>query len=176
MAQLKDINISPDMIAEVVKRAMAAMNQSTGEGVSTITESGKLDAGKDYPLGANRPDLVKSASGLAIDDIVLEKVINNQIKFDDIKIRAETLEYQAQISESSGRPILASNLRRASEMTRIPDERLLEMYNSLRPYRCTKREMMDMADELETKYQAKICADFIREAADVYEQRGRLKQ
>ena len=176
MSELRDMNISPDMIAEVVKRAMATMNQTSGGDISTNTESEKLDAEKDYPLGANRPDLVKSASGLAVDDIVIEKVVNKEIGFDDIKIRAETLEYQAQISESSGRPILASNFRRAAEMTRIPDKRVLEMYNSLRPYRCTKQELMDMADELETTYQAKICADFVREAADVYEQRGRLKQ
>ncbi len=176
MSQSRDMNISPDMIAEVVKRAMAAMNQKSGVDVPTDTKIGKLDAKKDFPLGAKRPDLIKSASGLSVEDIVMEKVVNKEIGFDDIKIRAETLEYQAQISESSKRPILASNFRRAAEMTRIPDERVLEMYNSLRPYRCTKQELMDMADDLETTYQAKICADFVREAAGVYEQRGRLKQ
>ncbi len=176
MSQSRDMNISPDMIAEVVKRAMAAMNQKSGVAVPTDAKTGKLDAKKDFPLGAKRPDLVKSASGLLVEDIVMEKVVNKEIGFDDIKIRAETLEYQAQISESSGRPILASNFRRAAEMTRIPDERVLEMYNSLRPYRCTKQELMDMANDLETTYQAKICAAFVREAAGVYEQRGRLKQ
>jgi len=35
--------------------------------------------------------------------------------------------------------------------------------------------LLDMATELETNYQAKICAAFVREAADVYEKRGRLK-
>jgi propanediol dehydratase small subunit len=66
-------------------------------------------------------------------------------------------------------------MRRAAEMTKIPDERLLEMYDSLRPYRCTKQELLEIASELESKYQAKICADFVREAAEVYEKRGRLK-
>ena len=134
-----------------------------------------LDAKKDFPLATERPDLVKSAGGLSLDEITLDKVIAGEIGFDDVKIRPETLEYQAQISESIGRPHLASNMRRAAEMTRIPDERLLEMYGMLRPYRCTKQELLDLANELDSEYQAKICSEFVREAAETYEKRGRLK-
>jgi propanediol dehydratase small subunit len=134
-----------------------------------------LDPKKDYPLAEKRPDLVTSASGLGMADITLDKVKSGDISFDDFKIRPETLEYQAQIAEGIGRPHLAANMRRAAEMTKIPDERLLEMYDSLRPYRCTKQELLEIASELESKYQAKICADFVREAAEVYEKRGRLK-
>lgn len=137
--------------------------------------TGTLDAKKDFPLGEKRPELVKSQTGLGLDDITLEKVVAGELNFDDVKIRPETLEYQAQIAESAGRARIATNLRRAAEMTRIPDERLLEMYNSLRPYRCTKAELIAMAEELESQYQAKICGAFVREAADVYEQRNRLK-
>ena len=135
-----------------------------------------LDAKKDFPLATERPDLVKSAGGLSLDEITLDKVIAGEIGFDDVKIRPETLEYQAQIAESIGRPHIAANMRRAAEMTRITDERLLEMYDSLRPYRCTKQELLDLAHELESEYQAKICSAFVREAADVYEKRGRLKR
>jgi propanediol dehydratase small subunit len=71
---------------------------------------------------------------------------------------------------------LAANLRRAAEMTRIPDARLLEMYNALRPYRSTKQELLHMAEELETRYQAKVCGALVREAAEVYDKRGRLKK
>lgn len=137
--------------------------------------TGTLDAKKDFPLAEKRPELVKSQTGLGLNDITLEKVVAGELSFDDVKIRPETLEYQAQIAESAGRPRIAANLRRAAEMTRIPDERLLEMYNSLRPYRCTKAELIAMAEELESQYQAKICGAFVREAADVYEQRNRLK-
>ncbi len=56
-------------------------------------------------------------------------------------------------------------------MTRIPDARVLEIYNCLRPYRSTKQELLDIASELENKYQAKICAGFVREAVQVYEKR-----
>lgn len=135
----------------------------------------KLDAQKDFPLAEKRPELVKSAKGLGLGEITLDKVVAGELTFDDVKIRPETLEYQAQIAESAGRPRIATNLRRAAEMTRIPDERLLEMYDALRPYRCTKAELLAMAEELESRHQAKVCAAFVREAADVYEQRNRLK-
>jgi len=176
MAQSKGTNISPDLIAEAVKRVMATLGDGSGDSDATIVATEKLDARKDYPLGAKRPDLVRSASGLSLDDITLDKVVDGKISFDDVKIRPATLEYQAQIAESAKRPRIAANLRRAAEMTRIPDERVLEMYNSLRPYRCTRQELFDIADELESKYNARICAELVREAADVYEKRGRLKQ
>jgi propanediol dehydratase small subunit len=136
----------------------------------------KLNAQHDYPLAQKRPDLAQSASGMKLEDITLEKVVAGQITFDDVRIRPETLEYQAQIAESVGRVRLAANLRRAAEMTRIPDARLLEMYNALRPYRSTKEELLQMAAELETQYQAKVCGALVREAAEVYEKRGRLKE
>ena len=119
--------------------------------------------------GMGKTTVVRSIMGLA-------RVRAGKISFDDVKIRPETLEYQAQIAEDIGRPRIAGNLRRAAEMTRIPDQRVLEIYNSLRPYRCTKQELLDIAQELDSKYGARVCAKFVREAADVYEKRGRLKQ
>jgi propanediol dehydratase small subunit len=144
--------------------------------IATKTTTGKLDAKKDYPLGQKRPDLVRSATGLSLNEITLEKAASGKLTFDDVRIRPETLEYQAQICESAGRPHLAKNLRRAAEMTRIPDARVLEIYNALRPYRSTKQELLDIASELENKYQAKICAGFVREAVQVYEKRNRIKK
>lgn len=143
---------------------------------SKTSLSRKLDAKQDYPLATKRPDLIQSASGMKLEDITLENVVAGQITFDDIRTRPETLEYQAQIAESVGRVRLAANLRRAAEMTRIPDARLLEMYNALRPYRSTKEELLHIADELETKYQARVCGALVREAAEVYDKRGRLKK
>ncbi|MGQ9533490.1 MAG: diol dehydratase small subunit, partial [Desulfotomaculales bacterium] len=87
----------------------------------------------------------------------------------------ETLRLQAEIAAAVGRRQLAENLRRAAELTAIPDERILEIYNALRPYRSTKAELLAIADELESRYGARINAAFIREAAEVYERRGRLK-
>lgn len=177
MAQSTNTNISPDVIAAAVKQALAALG-AAGNTAPTAApgRTGGLDAKTDFPLASRRPDLVKSASGLSLNDITLDKAASGAISFDDLKIRPETLEYQAQIAESAGRPHMAANLRRAAELTRIPDDRVLEIYNSLRPYRCTKQELLAIATELETQYQATICANHVREAADVYEKRGRLKR
>ncbi len=169
-------NITPELIAEAVKRVMGSLGEGTQKTTGTVGPTGKLDAKKDFPLASKRPDLVKSATGLGLGDITLDKVIAGQLSFDDVRIRPETLEYQAQIAESAGRPHIAVNLRRAAELTRIPDVRVLEIYNAMRPYRSTKQELLDIANELEAKYQAKICAAFVREAAEVYEKRGRIKK
>jgi propanediol dehydratase small subunit len=177
MAQ-QGTEISPEQIAQAVKRVLASLNEPAGTSASTGSPSsaGQLDAKKDYPLAIKRPDLVKSATGLGLKDITLEKVVEGKLSFDDIKIHPDTLEYQAQIAISAGRPQIASNLRRAAELTKIPDARVLEIYNALRPYRSTKQQLLDIASELESKYQSKLCAAFVREAVVVYEKRGRIKQ
>jgi propanediol dehydratase small subunit len=176
IARAKGLDISAEVVAEAVKRVLAALGEEPGREAGARIGRGKLDAKRDYPLTTKRRDLVQSATGLSLDEITLEKVAAGKIGFEDIRIRPETLEYQAQIAESAGRPVLAANLRRAGELTRIPDERVLEIYNALRPYRSTKQELLDVADELESKYQARICAALVREAAEVYERRGRLKR
>ena len=91
-------------------------------------------------------------------------------------IAPETLEMQAQVAESVHREAFAGNLRRAAELIAVPDDRLLEIYNALRPYRSTKQELLDIAGELDGKYGAKTAASLVREAAEVYEKRGRLKK
>lgn len=49
------------------------------------------------------------------------------------------------------------------------------IYNALRPYRSTKEELLAIADDLERRYQAVICAAFVREAAALYLERKKLK-
>lgn len=174
MAQTKGVNISPDLLKEAVKRVVLALSADAKEAPRS---SGKgLDPKRDYPLAQRRSDLVQTATGLNLGDITLDKVVERQINFEDMKIRPETLEYQAQIAEACGRPQLASNIRRAAELTRIPDERVLEIYEALRPYRSSKTELLSIATELESRYQARICAGLVREAAEAYEKRGRLRR
>ena len=130
---------------------------------------------KDYPLATKRPESIKTPTGMSLQDITLEKVLSGEINADDIRISPETLEMQAQIAESMNRDAIARNFRRAAELIRVPDDRILEMYNALRPYRSTKEDLYKIADELETKYDAKVNADFVREAAEVYETRNKLR-
>lgn len=130
----------------------------------------------DYPLGEKRPEIIKTPSGKSFDEINLDALLSGKIGAEDLRISPQTLEMQAQIAESVGRDAFAKNLRRSAELIAVPDERILEIYNAIRPYRSTKQEIIDIAEELENKYNAKINAAFIREAADVYEKRGRLRK
>lgn len=136
----------------------------------------KLHYQRDYPLSEKRPDLVRTVRDRPLDEITLEAVMSGEVEADEIRVTPQILEYQAQIAESIGRPQLAGNLRRAAELTRVPDERILEIYNAMRPNMSTKEELLAIADELENEYEAKINGDLVREAADVYERRGRLRR
>ena len=131
---------------------------------------------RDYPLATKRPQFIKTPTGKKLEDITLENVLSGVIKPEDVRISPETLESQAQIAESMNRDALARNFRRASELIAVPDERILEIYNLLRPLRSTKEELFVVADELENKYNAKVNAYFVREAAEVYEKAGKLRQ
>ena len=136
----------------------------------------RLDPAVDFPLAVKRKDLVKSPLGKELDDLTLDAVMSGEVTFEDLRISADVLELQAQIAEGVGRIWIARNFRRAAELTKVPDERLLEIYNLLRPYRCTKEELLAIADELDGEYEAKVNAEFVRETAEVYEQRGILKR
>ena len=133
-----------------------------------------LDPQNDYPLAINRPELLHTPTGKTINDLTMDKVMAGEIDAADLRISSETLQMQAQIAEGAGRPQLGNNFRRAAELTRIPDERVLQMYNALRPNASSKEELLAMADELESSYSAPTTAALVREAAEVYERRDVL--
>lgn len=165
------------LIEQIVNEVLKSMTTAQSQPAATCEEKkscGVLSK-NDYPLAKKRSDLIKTKSNKGFNDINIENVLNGSINSDDIKITPEVLIYQAQIAESVGRHAFAKNLRRAAELTAVPDDRVLEIYNALRPYRSTKQELVSIADELENKYNAKICASLVREACEVYEKRGRLK-
>lgn len=129
-----------------------------------------------YPLGEKMADRIAAPTGKILGDMSLDQMISGKLTAEDMRISPETLEMQAQVAESVNRDAFARNLRRAAELIAVPDDRLLEIYNSLRPYRCTRKELYDIAEELENKYECKVNAGLVRQAADVYEVRGRLRQ
>lgn len=165
-----------ELLERMVKEVMASLagNSSVNNGLS-LKGKNKVNC-QDYPLSIKRTDLVKSATGKKLEDITIENVMNGKIGAEDCRIAPETLEMQAQIAESVGRDAFARNLRRASELIAVPDVRVLEIYNALRPYRSTKLELLEIADELEGKYNAKVNAQLVREAAELYEKRDRLRK
>lgn len=133
-----------------------------------------LDPAVDYPLSAHRRDLLFTPTGKSIDDITIEAVVSGEVEAADLRISPDTLRLQAQVSEKVGRKQLGTNLRRAAEMTAISDERVLEIYNALRPNASTKAELESIADELDSQYSATLLAELVREAADVYQRRDIL--
>lgn len=157
-----------DMIKDIIS------NMGNDEKRPTDNLGEKLTT-KDYPIQEKHPELIKTPTNKTLDDITIDKVVSGDITSKDIRVAPETLELQAQVAESAGRKPLAKNLRRAAELTAVPDNRIIEVYNALRPNRSTKEELLEIADELEKQYQAKINADFIREAADVYAERDILR-
>ena len=129
-----------------------------------------------YPLGEKRPDLVKTPTGKELNDISIKNIVSDNLQPEDCRISSKTLEQQAQIADLAGNSQMAENFRRAAEMTRIPDEEIILIYNALRPYRSTKEELIKIAEHIENKFQACINAKFIKEAAENYDKMNRLKK
>ncbi|MDD2696421.1 MAG: diol dehydratase small subunit, partial [Anaerolineales bacterium] len=67
---------------------------------------------------------------------------------------------------------LATNLRRAAELTAFTNQELLDIYTLLRPGRSSYTQLITLADQLENQRQAPLIALFIREATKIYQQRG----
>jgi propanediol dehydratase small subunit len=124
----------------------------------------------DYPL-SDDPENVETPEGTKLSEITLEKIVEGEIDGDELVITPETLEKQARVAENEGRTQVAQNFRRAAELTDVPDDRILEIYNALRPSGADRENLLAIADELENQYGAEINAELVREAADVYEER-----
>ncbi len=90
---------------------------------------------QDYPLATRCPEHILTPTGKPLTDITLEKVLSGEVGPQDVRISRQTLEYQAQIAEQMQRHAVARNFRRAAELIAIPDERILAIYNALRPFR-----------------------------------------
>ena len=123
--------------------------------------------------GAIRSRLSPERAPSTCSDIICP-ALSGEVQATDLRITPETLRLQAQIAEKDGRKQLGANLRRAAEMTAISDERVLQIYNALRPNASTKAELDAIAEELESQYSATLLAELVREAADVYERRDIL--
>lgn len=128
-----------------------------------------------YPLAQHHADRLQTSTGMKLSDLTMGGVLEGRIGPGDLRIAPETLEMQAQISEQAGRPQLAENLRRAAELIGVPDERILEIYNCLRPGASSYEELQAIASELETSFNAARNATLVREAAEVYRRRGCLR-
>ena len=128
----------------------------------------------NYPLGQNEADTITSKTGKKLSQITLDEVKRGSVTAEDIKISPEMLRRQGQVAASADNPQMEANFERAAELSNVPDDVILNMYNKLRPNRSTKKELVLMAKELLEKYQAPHCAKLVLEAAEIYEKRGIL--
>ena len=91
--------------------------------------------------GKTMEKTIHTATGRTLDELSMEAVLQGQLTTEDFRISDETLQQQADAAEAAGYEQLAENLRRAAELTRISNEEVLEMYNTLRPGRTTHAQL-----------------------------------
>ena len=128
-----------------------------------------------YPLSEKHSEILRSHSGKKLSEINMEQVIVGSVTAEDIRISRESLILQAEVARQAGKGQLAMNFIRSAELIEVPDDEILKMYNMLRPFRSTESELLNLIMELETKYQADLCASLIRETLEVYKKRDILK-
>jgi propanediol dehydratase small subunit len=131
----------------------------------------------DYPLAEKRPDIVRTKAGKSIEDITLDGVLSDRITLEDLRITSQALRQQAEIARAAGRPTLAKNFERGAEMVDVPQDVIMRIYELLRPGRAnSKDELLAAAKELRETYRATEVANFVEEAAEVYERRALFKR
>ena len=134
------------------------------------------EATSDYPLRDSIADELHTHSGRPLSDITAEAIAAGALNGDDLRTHADTLRQQAAIALQGGFPQLATNLLRAAELTNVPNEELLKIYELLRPERATYDELLRLATYLEATYGAAENAAFIRDAAATYRERNLLRR
>ena len=114
---------------------------------------------------------IRALSGKPVDGLTVEAVRTGEVGVADLRIHPETLERQAVVAEQHGNPQLAENLRRAAELTRLPDDEVLAIYEALRPGRSTPAQLTELAASLDGRGLPR-CAALLAEAAEIYARRG----
>ena len=165
------------IVSEIEGAKGNTTHYSTPHTSSTLNRTAVVDRVatiEDYPIAKKHPEWIDLGQGRDLSHITMDNVMAGHITMDDLKISPSILKAQGQIAKAGGRDQIEHNFSRAAEMTKVSDKRLLEMYNALRPYRSSKQELLDIASELDG-LGAPICANFVREAAENYERRKKLK-
>ena len=134
----------------------------------------EFDPQSEYPIGARRPDLIRTPSGFGLRDLTLENLRAGVIPEDEFRATAETLRMQAQVARVAERDQLADNIERAAELANIPDDVILDVYTALRPSRSSAEDLENWAVRMETTYQAPAIASLVRQAASAYATQGLL--
>lgn len=118
--------------------------------------------------------MTTARSGKSLGDITLDGVLAGDVTLDDVRIHPDTLRAQAEVAQTHGNPQLAANLRRAAELALVPDDRVMAIYEALRPGRSSAADLEALAVELEGGA-APLSAALVREAAAAYVRRGLIR-
>lgn len=130
-----------------------------------------------YPIMETNPDALETATGKPFADLTLDNVMSGKLTASDFTITAEALRMQAQVARQVSRKTLADNFDRASELVKVPDAVLMEIYELLRPGRAANAAVLKAcAGNLRDTYGAHRMAAFIDQAADAYERRSLFRQ
>ncbi|MEX0344770.1 MAG: diol dehydratase small subunit [Rhizobiaceae bacterium] len=128
-----------------------------------------------FPLGVHHRDDVAAKSGRMLRDLNLDDVKSGAVGPDDTSASAETLILQAQFAREAGYNEVAANLTRAAEMTRMPNDEILAIYEALRPGRSTYYQLLSLSQRIASEFAAEETGAYIREAAEAYRDTGLLK-
>ena len=132
-----------------------------------------FDPSTDYPLGARRPELVRTPGGRALAEVTLDAFRTGDLDASELRATPGTLRLQADVARASGRAQLAEGLERAAELAGLDDDELLAVYTALRPGRSTAEELERIAERLDGQ-DAPRNAAFVREALAAYRERSLL--
>jgi len=114
---------------------------------------------------------IRGLSGKMVESLTVDAIRAGEIGVSDLRIHPETLERQAVVAEEHSNPQLAENLRRAAELTQLPDDEVLAIYEALRPGRSSAPQLTALADSLAGRGLPR-CAALVAEAAEIYARRG----
>lgn len=123
----------------------------------------------------DRHATVVARSGRSADELTLDALAAGDLETADIMISPAALRVQAARAREHGYPPLSENLERAAELTALPDDEILSMYEALRPYRSTAAELESIAARLD-EAAATRCAALVREAGEAYAARDCLRR
>jgi propanediol dehydratase small subunit len=114
---------------------------------------------------------IRALSGKPVERLTVDAIRAGEVGVSDLRIHPEALERQAVVAAEHENPQLAENLRRAAELTQLPDDEVLAIYEALRPGRSTAAQLAALARSLADRGLPR-CASLVAEAAEVYARRG----
>lgn len=130
---------------------------------------------QDYPLATRCPEHILTPTGKPLTDITLEKVLSGEVGPQDVRISRQTLEYRRRL------PSRCSAMRwRAISAARRSLSPFLTSAFWLSITRCARsaprrRSCWRSPTSWSTRH-ATVNAAFVRESAEVYQQRHKLRK